>query len=580
MGNFGGVRAISLYRTVAAAALIGLFPAVEASAQNADLNALQELRNELQQLQADQLRRQQQIDALQRRLDTFQSGASGITVVDPATQAEIRGRGVSPPQPESAPLTVLQVGSFRTEAEARTALSALRTDRADALRNIASGIQQADLGTMGTWYRVYVGPFAERSAASSVCDRLKSEGTGCILGAMAVQPTVVAAIPAGSDPSFNLGGQRLSAAEEAELRGRGVAPPSSPPVRVAGAAPVGMAPPAGNVNAPAGGENEEMVVREAAPAQSVQTVTEAQSGIFGGAVSFEAGFSYSHFDQARINLSGFLALDSIFLGRISIDESEGDVTTLDFVARYRPTPRLQFDVGVPFMARVSTYRSGGAGSAASGLAEVSRRTIGLADISVGASFRAFTETMSRPDIVFSARVKAPTGKHPYGVPLVEIAGTSGNLKVPESLGTGSGTWGASLGVSALKTVDPVVLFGNFSYFRNFEQEFDDVNEIAGLQPGVIKPGDAFQYGAGVAFAVNERSSLSFSFTQRFVEATDIRGISSPFQSIIGSHANVASLNIGSTFAFSQRASVIVNVGAGLTRDTPDFSLVTRVPFSF
>ena len=97
---------------------------------------------------------------------------------------------------------------------------------------------------------------------------------------------------------------------------------------------------------------------------------------------------------------------------------------------------------------------------------------------------------------------------------------------------------------------------------------------------MIKPGDAFQYGAGVAFAVNERSSLSFSFTQRFVEATDIRGLSGTFQSIIGSHANVATLNIGSTFAFSQRASVVVNVGAGLTRDTPDFSLVTRIPFSF
>ena len=567
--------AISLYRTVAAAALIGLFPAVEASAQTADLGALQELRNELQQLQADQLRRQQQIDALQRRLDTFQAGASGITVVDPATQAEIRGRGVSPPQAESAPLTVLQVGSFRTEAEARAALSALRTNRADSLRNIASGVQQADLGTMGIWYRVFVGPFSERATASGVCDKLKSEGTGCILGAMAVQPTVVAAVPAGSDPSFDIG-QRISAAEQAELRGRGVAPPT----RVAGAAPPAMNPPAGNVNAPAGGENEEMVVREAAPAQSVQTVTEAQQGIFGGQVSFEAGFSYSHFDQARINLSGFLALDSIFLGRISIDESEGDVTTLDFVARYRPTPRLQFDVGVPFMARVSTYRSGGAGSSASGLAEVSRRTIGIADMSFGASFRAFTETMGRPDIVFSARVKAPTGKHPYGVPLVEIAGTGGNLKVPESLGTGSGTWGASLGVSALKTVDPVVLFGNFSYFRNFEQEFEDISEIPGVQPGVVKPGDAFQYGAGVAFAVNERSSLSFSFTQRFVEATDIRGLTGSFQSIIGSHANVASLNIGSTFAFSQRASVIVNVGAGLTRDTPDFSLITRIPFSF
>jgi hypothetical protein len=34
-----------------------------------------------------------------------------------------------------------------------------------------------------------------------------------------------------------------------------------------------------------------------------------------------------------VNLSGFLALDAIFLGRISIDETQGDITTLDFAAR-------------------------------------------------------------------------------------------------------------------------------------------------------------------------------------------------------------------------------------------------------
>jgi hypothetical protein len=571
----GGVTTISVFRKVATVALIGLIPAATAHAQTAQSDALQELRQELDQLRADQARRQQQIDDLQRRLDTFESGAAAASArpVDPTTQGELRGRGVAPAANEAPPLTVLQIGSFRSEAEARFALADLRTKHAGALANSPSGVQVAEIGPMGTWYRIYVGPFSERASASLVCDALRAQGAGCVLGTM-MQPTIVAAAAPPSDPGLDVG-QRLSEAEQAELRGRGAAPPT----QLAGAAPQPTMPPPSQ-GAPAGGENEEMVVREAAPAQSVVAVTETQQGIFGGQVSFEVGFSYSHFDQARINLSGFLALDSIFLGRISIDETEGDVTTLDFVARYRPTPRLQFDVGVPVIARVSTYRSGGAGSSASGLAEVSRRTIGLADMSVGASFRAFTETMSRPDIVVSARVKAPTGRHPYGVSLVEIEGTGGNLKVPEKLGTGSGTWGASLGVSALKTVDPVVLFGNFSYFRNFEEEFEDISEVPGLQPGVVKTGDAFQYGAGVAFAVNERSSLSFSFTQRFVETTSLRGLSGAFSPIIGSHANVASLNVGSTFAFSQRASVIVNVAAGLTRDTPDFSLVTRVPFSF
>jgi hypothetical protein len=567
------------------AALVGLMSTGQAMAQGAPPapEALQMLRNELDQLRADQERRQGQIDSLQRRLDALLTGVGNAPTVDPAVQAELRGRGVSTAPAEPVRAIVLQIGSFRTENEAHAALAQFRTAQAPTLQGASTGVQRADLGTMGVWYRAYVGPLADRSSAAVLCDKLKAAGAGCILATMSVQPdpvanpTVVAQAEPSRDPSFDVPGYPLTAAQQADIRGRGAAPPQQT-AAAAQAAAAQNAPAAQGT--PAGGESDEMVVREAGPAASVEAVTQSQQGIFGNRVSFEVGFGYSHFDQARINLSGFLALDAIFLGRISIDETEGDVTTLDFVARYRPTPRLQFDVGVPLMARVSTYRSGGAGSSASGLIEATRRTIGLADMSFGMSFRAFTETVNRPDIVFNSRVKAPTGEHPYGVPLVEIPGSSGNLSIPERLGTGSGTWGASIGMSALKTVDPVVLFGSVSYFRNFDQGFDDISEGPGLQPGNVKPGDSFQYGAGVAFAVNERSSLSFSFSQRFVESTSLKFQGGDFAPIVGSHANVASLNIGSTFAFSQRASVIVNVGAGLTRDTPDFSLATRVPFSF
>ncbi len=538
------------------------------------------LRNELDQLRADQVRRQGQIDSLQNRLDALLAGVGNAPTVDPAVQAELRGRGVSAAPAEPVRAIVLQIGSFRTEDDAHAALAQFRKAQAQTLQSASTGVQRADLGTMGVWYRAYVGPLADRSSAAILCDKLKVAGAGCILATMSVQPdpvanaTVLAQAEPRPDPSFDIPGYPLTAAQQADIRGRGVAPPQ----QAAAAAPAAGAPAAQGT--PAGGENDEMVVREAGPSAAAEAITQQQQGIFGNRVSFEVGFGYSHFDQARINLSGFLALDAIFLGRISIDETEGDVTTLDFVARYRPTPRLQFDVGVPVMARVSTYRSGGAGSSASGLIEATRRTIGLADMSFGMSFRAFTETIKRPDIVVNARVKAPTGEHPYGVSLVEVPGSGGNLSIPESLGTGSGTWGASIGMSELKTVDPLILFGSFSYFRNFDQGFDDISEGPGLQPGNVKPGDSFQYGAGVAFAVNERSSLSFSFTQRFVESTSLKFQGGDFTPIVGSHANVASLNIGSTFAFSQRASVLVNVAAGLTRDTPDFSLAARVPFSF
>src|SRR3546814_10376623 len=104
------------------------------------------------------------------------------------------------------------------------------------------------------------------------------------------------------------------------------------------------------------------------------------------------------------------------------------------------------------------FQSAGAGGSASGTAEVDVTGSGLGDISVGASYRLLRETFRRPDVVLNARVKAPTGEHPFGVELVEIPGTAGNLKVPERLSTGSGVWGASAGISVLKTLDPMVVF--------------------------------------------------------------------------------------------------------------------------
>ncbi len=359
------------------------------------------------------------------------------------------------------------------------------------------------------------------------------------------------------------------------LRGRGAAPP----MQSAAAAQMPASSQMPDAATPAAGGEEE-VKMDAGTAPSVSTVTQTQQGIFASRFSYEVGVSYNHFDQARVNLSGFLALDAIFLGRISIDETEGDVTTVDFTTRFRPTTRLQFDASFPFMSRTSVYRSGGAGSAANTQAEATRTTNGLADVSFGAMYRVFTETQTRPDVVFNARAKAPTGQSPYGAALIEIPNTQGNLKVPERLGTGTGTWAVSMGASVLKTIDPMVVFANVSYFYNIPRAFIDISESPGQQAGTVDIGNAIQYGAGVAFAVNDRASLTFSYTQRFASTTRLKVANGNYAPVIGSAANIAMLSIGSTFAFSPNASFIFNVGAGLTRDTPDVTLVARVPFTF
>lgn len=331
---------------------------------------------------------------------------------------------------------------------------------------------------------------------------------------------------------------------------------------------------------PGAQDDEEPVQKAPAPTDAVQDIVQQQQGTQRSRFGAEIALGYSHFGDARINLDGFLALDAIFLGTISIDEVDADIFTSEATLRYGLTDDLFFDVSVPFLYRTSTFRSGGAGGAANQPVEATRNNGGVGDISLGASYQILRETAERPNVVLSSRVKFPTGREPYGIDFVEVAGSEGNLQVPVSLATGSGVYGASLGVSALKTLDPMVVFGSLSYFRNFNRDFPDIDENPGDQPGRVDIGNAWQFGAGLAFALNDRSSISMSYTQRLVERSRLRLEGQDWQRVIGSQANVALVNLGATFALEEAMSLITTVGIGLTNDSPAMVLGFRVPYRF
>ena len=331
----------------------------------------------------------------------------------------------------------------------------------------------------------------------------------------------------------------------------------------------------------AGTEVAETEDRKApAPTEAVVEVAEQRQGRFGKNIGLDLSLDYSHFSNARINLNGFLALDSIFLGTISIDQVTSDIYSAEPTLNVGLTDRLFLNAGIPYLFRTSNFRSGGAGGNASGLVEETVHYKGFGDMTAGASYRLFRETASQPDIVINARVKVPTGANPYGVELREVTSSQGNLYVPERLSTGSGVWGASVGVSALKTLDPMVVFGSVTYFRNFPRDFVDIDEAVGDQPGRVDVGNAYQVGAGIAFALNEKSSISASYTQRIVEQSKIRREGQDWQGIIGSQANVGFVNLGATFALNQKLSLISTVGIGLTEDSPDMAVSVRLPYRF
>ncbi|WP_458722585.1 hypothetical protein [Pseudomonas brenneri] len=322
---------------------------------------------------------------------------------------------------------------------------------------------------------------------------------------------------------------------------------------------------------------------DSAPAQSVSNLYNEASGFFGnGKFSFETGITYARYDARQLTLNGFLALDSIFLGNINLDRIKADNWTLDLTGRYNLDNRWQFDVNVPVVYRESTYQSGGAsgGDPQATSEESVNRDPTIGDVNFGIAYKFLDESPTMPDAVVSVRVKAPTGKEPFGIKLVRSTAND-NLFVPENLPTGNGVWSITPGISLVKTFDPAVLFGSLSYTHNFEDSFDDISsDVNQKVGGKVRLGDSFQFGVGVAFALNERMSMSFSVSDLIQRKSKLKPDGGDWQSIVSSDANAGYFNVGMTIAASENLTIVPNLAIGMTDDAPDFTFSLKFPYYF
>ncbi|MFW0756840.1 hypothetical protein ACN1C3_19265 [Pseudomonas sp. H11T01] len=318
------------------------------------------------------------------------------------------------------------------------------------------------------------------------------------------------------------------------------------------------------------------------PAQSVSNLYDEASGFFGGGkFSLETGLTYTHYDTRALVLNGFLALDSIFLGNINIDRIKADNWTLDLTGRYNLAQRWQFDINVPVVYRESTYSSGGAGGAAPISSEASvTRDPTIGDVNFGIAYKFLDESVNLPDAVVTLRVKAPTGNDPYGIKLVNDPNND-NLSVPQSLPTGNGIWSITPGISLVKTYDPAVLFGSLAYTYNKQDSFSDISPTINTKvPGDVKLGDSWQIGAGIAFALNEKMSMSFSFSDQFAHKSKVRPDGQGWSTIPDSDYNAANFNVGLTLAATDKLTIVPNLAIGLTQDAPAFSFSLKFPYYF
>ena len=292
--------------------------------------------------------------------------------------------------------------------------------------------------------------------------------------------------------------------------------------------------------------------------------------------------TYARYDTRTLILNGFLALDSIFLGNINLDRIKADNWTFDLTGRYNLDNRWQFDVNVPVVYRESTYQSGGASGGAANVTseETVTQDPTIGDVNFGVAYKFLDESVNSPDAVLTLRVKTPTGKEPFGIKLRQVD-SNNNLFIPDDLPTGNGVWSITPGISLVKTFDPAVLFGSLSYTHNLEESFDDISSTVNVDtPGKVRLGDSFQIGAGIAFALNEKMSMSFSVSDLVQKKSKLKPDGGDWQSVTSSDANAGYFNVGMTVAASDNLTIVPNLSIGLTDDAPGFTFSLKFPYYF
>lgn len=315
--------------------------------------------------------------------------------------------------------------------------------------------------------------------------------------------------------------------------------------------------------------------------QSEEAVVQKEHApLFDHKLTIDQGLSYTYYDRRQLSLTGFLALDAIFLGNINLDQTKASQYQYDVDVRYGLTDRISIDADVPYMYRNSNFISGGAGGASSTLTDTSVDSSNIGDVNFGIYYQVFKETNEWPDIVASFRVKSDTGTSPFGIKLVSPDANNNNLITPTRLPTGTGIWNFTAGVSVLKTYDPVVLFGSLSYTYNVAKSFADISSVQGqTEPAKVKLGDIFQIGAGAAIALSDKTSASLSFTTAVEPETKIDS-GSGYQKVSGSQTNASTMNFGLNQVINKHLTINGSVSIGLTPDAPNFVVGVRFPYTF
>jgi hypothetical protein len=177
----------------------------------------------------------------------------------------------------------------------------------------------------------------------------------------------------------------------------------------------------------------------------------------------------------------------------------------------------------------------------------SERVSGWGDLELGLSKQ--LATARRGGLLGSLSWKTASGEHEVG-----------------RLSPGSGFHQLQAALTYVTREDPLVFFLTPSYTWVFEREKSGTD---------VDPGDAIGLRAGTLLAASPETSLKVSFELNRSARTRIAG-----QHVAGSDTTSGILELGFAKTLTRRTLLDVQLGIGLTRDSPDFRLRLALPIRF
>ena len=285
-----------------------------------------------------------------------------------------------------------------------------------------------------------------------------------------------------------------------------------------------------------------------------------------GQFVFEPSLQYSYYSTNQVSIVGYSMIPALVIGEINVSNVNSSILIGTATGRYGVTNRLEVEADVPYVVRSdSTLTRPLTGTGNNELFGANGHSLG--DIQFAARYQLNDGGEEKPYYIGTLRVKTATGIGPFDV---NIDPTT-NLETTTP--TGSGFYTIEPGMTIIYPSDPAVFFGSLNYMWNVKRNID--RTLGGVYYGTVDPGDAVEFNFGMGFALNEKSAFSLGYDHIVVGRDMVNGAVAPLSQV----TQLATLLVGYSYRISDKTTINLSLGAGLTQATPGVQLTLRVPMN-